>query len=588
MKSFRALPIDSSSIRALYLPLLLAILALFFLLWNLNGDPSILKRYGDYGDEGYWVQNAINKLSHGKYLTDDQSVSYFGAPLYNQLLTLQFRLFGISFLSARVVSVLFLLLTAMVLFYILKPHVRNKRYLWIYVISFLLLFDNKLYYQWATPVPMEIFFQSLLLLILTRYKLNRRNTIIAVIMLLYGAILSKTTSIWLIGFLMMIFFFDYREEGKKVFSGKLIIKLLFFFIICIVPYLLLNLYFIKTEPERFLSFNQLLQHHVGFNFEIFFNFLNPHYYVQGLAAIFKYPNSFFLLLIPMSAVFFISFRQSYFRKFLLRENRTLLVLGIYLITFLLFLIMIGGFGLDRRLINFIFPLYILLILIFDRYHERELRPIERIGLCIFFLLIAFIQIKSLLYQLFLGYRISGLRQEIMGMGMGSAMVIVSIVAVFIVLSCLLIYRFRMKHLFSYFIVLNLLFHVGFLNTGNTLPEANQRIDALATSKGARMIVGYNAHQLAMEGHILPIWWFYKGSGHPPWNENMQIFTGQHPTLVVISTNPDVAFRFFPIDSIPEDYTVTERDTLFLYKNNITHGYNDTLVLHVVEKRGPEK
>ena len=91
-----------------HLTILLILISIFFLFYNLSGDKSILKGGNDYADEGYWVQNPINKIRHGTFLLDDQSQSFFGSPLYNQLLTFQFNLFGVSFFNARIISIIFI------------------------------------------------------------------------------------------------------------------------------------------------------------------------------------------------------------------------------------------------------------------------------------------------------------------------------------------------------------------------------------------------------------------------------------------------------------------------------------------------
>ena len=38
---------------------------IIFYIYNLDSDPSIIKRYGDIPDEGYWVHEArINSIFH--------------------------------------------------------------------------------------------------------------------------------------------------------------------------------------------------------------------------------------------------------------------------------------------------------------------------------------------------------------------------------------------------------------------------------------------------------------------------------------------------------------------------------------------
>ena len=167
-----------------HLTILLILISFFFLFYNLSGDKSILKGGNDYADEGYWVQNPINKVRHGTFLLDDQSQSFFGSPIYNQLLTFQFQIFGVSFFSARIISIIFLILTALVLYFILISHIKIKSDIILYIAGFLLLFDNKIYYQWATPVPVEVFFQSLVILFLIKYKIESFKSVIKLILLM--------------------------------------------------------------------------------------------------------------------------------------------------------------------------------------------------------------------------------------------------------------------------------------------------------------------------------------------------------------------------------------------------------------------
>lgn len=239
----------NNPLTCIYVPIFLIALSLFFLFWNLDGDPSILKYYGDYADEGYWLQNPASKIVYGKYLTDDQSVTFFGAPLYNQILTFQFHIFGISFFSARVVSIILLFLTAVVLYYIFIPTIKHKNYIFLYIAGFLLLFDNKLYYQWGTPIPMEIFFQSVVILYLIKYKLDNYHAAIRIVILMYLSILSKTTSIWLIALVLILFWLDNRIKCNRLLTSKPIFRFLLFLIIAIAPFLLLNYYFAQINSE---------------------------------------------------------------------------------------------------------------------------------------------------------------------------------------------------------------------------------------------------------------------------------------------------------------------------------------------------
>ena len=61
----------------------IAFAALFaFQAVRLDADPSFLKRFGDFGDEGYWPHNARCKVLFGQWLPDEFNQAYIGAPLF--------------------------------------------------------------------------------------------------------------------------------------------------------------------------------------------------------------------------------------------------------------------------------------------------------------------------------------------------------------------------------------------------------------------------------------------------------------------------------------------------------------------------
>ena len=64
---------------------LIFIICIILQIYNLDADPSLLKRWGDIADEGYWVHNARMKIIFGEFLSDNLNISYLGAPLYNLL-----------------------------------------------------------------------------------------------------------------------------------------------------------------------------------------------------------------------------------------------------------------------------------------------------------------------------------------------------------------------------------------------------------------------------------------------------------------------------------------------------------------------
>ena len=91
--------------------------AYYFLSIDLLGDPSIFKRWGDFGDEGYWLNGAKNFLYSGSISNgiDQLNQAEIGAPLYTLILYLSFILFDDSLLTARSVSIFF---TSLIVFII--------------------------------------------------------------------------------------------------------------------------------------------------------------------------------------------------------------------------------------------------------------------------------------------------------------------------------------------------------------------------------------------------------------------------------------------------------------------------------------
>ena len=56
---------NSLEIKLIYNLVIFFLVLLFFYIYNLDSDPSIIKRYGDIPDEGYWVHEArINSIFH--------------------------------------------------------------------------------------------------------------------------------------------------------------------------------------------------------------------------------------------------------------------------------------------------------------------------------------------------------------------------------------------------------------------------------------------------------------------------------------------------------------------------------------------
>ena len=106
--------------KQIYLVIILFAALLFTYLYNLDSDPSIIKRSGDIADEGYWVHNARIETLFSNYKIDEFKMSIYTAPLFYKFTLISFNLFGVNFFSSRLVSVFSLWITVIIIFLILK------------------------------------------------------------------------------------------------------------------------------------------------------------------------------------------------------------------------------------------------------------------------------------------------------------------------------------------------------------------------------------------------------------------------------------------------------------------------------------
>lgn len=332
--------------------ILLIGLSIFFLLWNLDGNPSPLRAMGSYNDETYWLHNSINEIEYGEAVVDTMNQAYFGAPLYNQLNVIWFETFDYSLWNARILPILFLLLTALLLYYILKPYV-DKDKLLLYIGGFLILFETKLYYTTSTPVPMEMFFQAGLILYILRYRLKSLTNLGVALIITYAAILSKTTSVWLIGFVCIVYLYDNRNIWKTGLVG----------IVFVIPYILLNLLFKDVYPEFYQGYLSLVDYNININKDTLKQILNPLYYGEKLYGYFLYPTSWLLFAIPIYSII---------NKKKLIINRETIILYSYIFVLILTLLITDQLRFPRRVVTLTLPIYLLSVLYMQDNKSKKL------------------------------------------------------------------------------------------------------------------------------------------------------------------------------------------------------------------------
>lgn len=131
-----------------------AFLLLFgFQAWNLDSDPSPIKRMGDFFDEGYWQHNARCSALFGTWLPDDFNQAFIGAPLFSGLQRGFFCL-GVNLFVARLLPLIAFWLVLLMLFDVLRRELPEKSALAV-VLSLGIMHEMLMYVKWSTPLLPE-------------------------------------------------------------------------------------------------------------------------------------------------------------------------------------------------------------------------------------------------------------------------------------------------------------------------------------------------------------------------------------------------------------------------------------------------
>ena len=306
----------------------------------------------------------------------------------------------------------------------------------------------------------------------------------------------------------------------------------------------------------------------------FLKLLNPLYYLQSFVQIFKFPNSLFLLVLPILSIILIS--ESFFKNkiILFLKNRVYTILFFYVLVFISFLIFIGQFGYDRREINLILPFYIISVLIYDKFLYKEMKLKYIIYICLLFILISILQFKTLWEHAHI--------DKLIILTNNTKLIIIFIVLLYFLLSIYFILKYKLRFLFLNFILLNVIFHFYFINSDHTLLDMNKKIKNISEKYDAKYITGIKAHHLSIESNLIPIWWLDNSQGYTAWNYNFPLFSKRNSTIIITDLSFNTTSSYFPLKNIPSNFKILETDTILLFRNKFTNNYMDSLILHVVK------
>ena len=134
----------------------LAFVALFALqAVRLDSDPSFLKRFNDFGDEGYWQHNARCKVLFGQWLPDDFNQAFIAAPLFTFMQWGVFSVAGVSIATARLMPLATMWLLLLTWYAILRREFSPRFALGI-VLALGIAHEMLIYVKWSTPIVPEM------------------------------------------------------------------------------------------------------------------------------------------------------------------------------------------------------------------------------------------------------------------------------------------------------------------------------------------------------------------------------------------------------------------------------------------------
>jgi hypothetical protein len=528
----------------------LAILSLILIFTNLDGDISILRRHGDYGDEGYWIQNAFNKVKHGVFLTDDQAQGYFGAPLFTFLLTAFSKTFGATLYSARLFSMIIALFSACLLWVTLKKILKNNFTASLLVVLFLSLPETKLYGAWCSPITLEWLFSiAFIYWVLNHPLTNFKNITIAAVLILLN-VLSKSTSIYLIGVFAFQIFFDLRIIKQK---GKLTTAISSVIVACVLLFVGYNI--IQTAlklqyPVEYAQFKQLIKWNMNFKqgiIDMFSQALNPFFWMQNIIGLLKFTSGILIMI-----VFIWSFKTSLakinYKLSVIKsssfwvENRNFAVFGMVFFTYWIFLLLIGQTGFDRRIAAQIPVLFVGLGIainnIGNSWFTSNRWKLIGIVIAIFVFgnqAIDMFNSGTVFYLPLLGFMTISASVFILFIRFGNPSI-----AIF------------------YIIAINCVSTFVFQSKTHTLSTISENLSDIKTKYNVKYMVGFHVHQLASNNEIIPIWYQKKLVN---WNLKFPLFNKDHATLVVTSMNhPDrikMNETLFSIKDLPSSVAIID-------------------------------
>ena len=320
-----------------------SILHLFFL----DADPSTLKKWGDISDAGWWSNLPYNKISYGEWISNSYDGGLSMAPLSTFIIYTWFLAVGHSYMSIKLISIVFYFLCLFVFYKLLgKENKQTKNTALVFFCSSFYLFE------FSRIGHIDIISSFFFLLSFWSLQWKQKNNAFFTGLFSSLMILSKLSFIY---FLPVIMFY-YLIKNRHSLSLKS-------FLIPSLGLVLPVLMWLGVESSIIISDEPHMKSWVINNYlpNILKN-LHPLSWAHNFGSLntiefFKYPDNWFLTILVMVYFFRKRFHRVNLKKGFNCDSETE-VFSIVCVLLFFPLILISDFS-DRRFFPLIFPLIFL-------------------------------------------------------------------------------------------------------------------------------------------------------------------------------------------------------------------------------------
>lgn len=530
-----------------------------FQLVNLSGDPSPLKRFGDVGDEGYWVHNARSKILFDEILPDELNQAYIGSPLFTVAEYYSFKIFGVHYFSARIISLISFWAIICLVYYVIKiSFTWRLAILSVLMIGF--MHEALMYAKWGTPIFMEMMFLLLTILCIEVGARKNKRYVFFLAGISYSlALMSKISAIYFIVSLALILL------GELYIRRRINYKHLLIFGLGSIT-ILLPVYYFFYHPnahEVMFFMNTIGQMNgIAFSLASITTSVKHNFPNILISDFFIYPS--IVVLVFLSLLLIIDVCIKIIKKGFTVTLKELAAIEYYSICWLvggIAMLMVTSEPSDRRFIMFIVPLIILSISYISNntYRLTSLPHNTRVDsrlstlLCIFAgSIFSFYLIRSInaLYLNWLKFIPSNLYL--------SSWKIVTILFAFIIAYTLIVSnnkRIALYVLLIYYFSINMVMNLIWYSTDtHSLLNASQDINDIST-ENKQLLTGWLSHYIALENTTLPIWYLKSKNNDSAINDKYRTLFDKNKFILIdgIVFNAELAPHIEPTYLVKSDF-----------------------------------